>query len=125
LINTTLKNEIILPAGMKFHVSNALVHCGTVTSDPVISIGTTASGTDIVDGAALATGTNTLTIDSDYTSVTTNAGGGTISVEIVTDAGDSIVPPCTVTLIGYVFKAPNSLRQATGTTSAGTVTGYR
>lgn len=104
----TLFKEITFPAGMKFKVIAASVFCGTVTSDPQISIGTTAAGVDIVAAVNLATGANSLTV-LDYAP----AAAGVIDVRVVADAGDAIALPVTVTLVGWVLAEPTVLSPRT------------
>ena len=102
--NVDITQEVHLPAGMAFKVTDVQVWCGTVTSDPEITIGTVAAGTQIVAAANLATGTQALTVKT-YTEAAT----GVISVLIDTDTGDAIALPVSVNIIGFVSHPPTSV----------------
>lgn len=103
--NTTYQfGPVQLPTGAKFQITHATVYCGTVTSDPSISVGTTVTGTQIVGPTNLASGANQLTVKS-YTAVAT----GLISATVVTDTGDSILAPgMSLTLWGYLSAPPST-----------------
>lgn len=102
--NITTTREVHLPAGMAIKVTDVQVWCGTVTSDPSITIGTVAAGTQIVAAADLATGTQGLTIKT-YTEAAT----GVISMTITTDTGDAIALPVSINIIGHVSHPPTSV----------------
>lgn len=102
--NSTFTRQIHLPAGMSFKVTDVRVFCGTVTSDPAITIGTSAAGTQIVASANLATGAQSLTVKS-YTPAAT----GMIDVRIVTDTGDAIALPVSINVVGHVLSPPTSM----------------
>jgi hypothetical protein len=108
LTNTTTIRQVHLPAGMGFEVTDIEVWCGTVTSDPQISVGTTAAGTQIVAAVNLTTGANILTIKDGLV-----AAGGVIDVRIVADTGDAIAagaqPPPSINIVGYVTLPPTSI----------------
>lgn len=104
LTNTTTIRQIHLPAGMGFEVTDIELFCGTVTSDPAITVGTTAAGTQLVAAANLATGANVLTIKDG-----TVAAGGLIDIRIVTDTGDAIALPVSINVIGHVTSPPTSV----------------
>lgn len=101
---TTRVQRFDLPAGMAFKVTDVNVFCGTVASDPAITVGTTAAGTQIVASANLATGANALTIKDGSV-----AAGGFVDVRIVADANDTIALPVSINVVGHVFSPPTSV----------------
>lgn len=102
--NDALQHCIQLPVGARFRVTDVTSYSGTVTSDPLVDVGTTLGGTEIVDNGELATGAVAFTV-RDYTPSAT----GIISVYITADAGDAVALPCTVTLWGYMSEEPTAL----------------
>lgn len=100
----TLFKHISWPAGLKFKITDIAVWCGSVTSDPSLTIGTTAGGAEVVAAVNLATGLNTCTV-IDYAPT----AGGLIDVRITADSGDAIALPVTVTITGFVMAAPTSV----------------
>lgn len=103
--NAVYTGAVQMPTGAKYQVTHATVYCGTVASDPSITIGTSAAGTQIVAAANLASGANQLTVKT-YTAAAT----GLISIVLTNDTGDSITDPTTVTLWGYLAQPPTSLK---------------
>ena len=106
--NTTYIRQVHFPPGVGFEITDIRVWAGTVTSDPAISVGTAAAGTQIVAAANLATGNQVLTIKDG-----TVAAGGLIDVRVVNDTGDAIAlgaqPPLTVNIFGYITSPPTSV----------------
>ena len=100
----SLQHCVQLPTGARYRVTDVTAYCGTVTSDPGVSVGSTLGGTEIVNAGALSTGAAQLTV-RDYTPAAT----GIISVYIIADAGDAVALPCTVTLWGYMSEEPTAL----------------
>ena len=100
--NVTAAHQFVLPAGMKLHITAASVYAVAVTSDPALTIGTSAAGTEIVAAVNITTNLGTLTIK---TSAVTS--GDRLDVRIVTDTGDALVGG-SVTLFGYVSAPPDS-----------------
>lgn len=98
----TAVRKISLPAGMQFELLDAVFVSGTVTSDPALTLGTTAAGTQIVAAVNVATNTGALTIKAGAI-----AAGGTLDARIVADAGDAVVD-ANLTLVGYVSAPPTS-----------------
>lgn len=102
--NATIFKQLHLPAGMGFVITDIEIFCGTVTSDPEITVGDTAAGTQVVAGANLATGANVLTIKDGAIDA-----GGLIDVRIDADTGDAIALPIAVTIVGHVGSPPTSV----------------
>lgn len=92
------------PVGSSFEVTDVKVFCGTVTSDPLVTVGDTATGTQIVASVALATGANALTIKDG-----TIDAAGLVEVRIVADSGDAIAAPVAITVGGYYTSVPTSV----------------
>jgi len=102
--NVTQYRQFHFPAGMGFEITDIEIFCGTVTSDPSVSVGSTAAGTQVVAAANLATGANVLTIKEG-----TIAAGGLIDIRIVTDNGDAIALPVSINVVGYNTSPPTSV----------------
>lgn len=90
------------PAGMSFEIVNIHVTANDTTSDPLLTIGTTAAGTQVVASVTLVTDLGNATLKT--TSVTS---GDVLDVRIVADSGDAAVK-VNVTVVGYVSAPPNS-----------------
>jgi hypothetical protein len=88
---------------MQFEVIAAYAMANTITSDPSLTIGTSAAGTQIVAAVNLTTALGDLTIKT--MSVTP---GDTLDVRIVSDAGDKAVDAA-ITIIGYCSKPPSNI----------------
>ena len=105
--NTTRVWRINMPAGAKFKVTDVRGFFGTVgASAPNLTVGTTASGTQIVASADVATGLKTFTVKS-YTPAAT----GIVEVRLTmsTTATQTIALPISVTVTGHVFAPPTSV----------------
>ena len=100
--STTCAQQFVLPAGMKLHITAASCYAVAVTSDPALTIGTSAAGTQIVAAVNITTNLGTLTIKSNEVT-----SGDRLDVRIVTDNGDALEGG-SVTLFGYVSAPPNS-----------------
>ena len=95
-------HQTALPAGMKLHLIAADCYAVGVTSDPSLTIGTAAAGTEIVAAVNVTTNLGALTlVSNDITS------GDRLDVRITTDAGDAF-EGISVTLYGYVSAPPTS-----------------
>ncbi len=99
----TVHRQISLPAGMSVEITDIVIVSGTVTSDPQLTIGSTAAGTQVVAA---------LTLTADYGAATikegTIAAGGLIDVRLVADSGDA-VENVSVSIVGFVAAAPSSI----------------
>ncbi len=102
--NITTIRQFHLPAGMGFEVTDIEVFVGTITSDPVITVGDTAAGTQLVASVALSTGANVLTVKDG-----TIDAGGLIDIRIVTDTGDAIALPVSISVVGHNTSPPTSV----------------
>jgi len=104
--------DLVMPAGMKFKITDAVINVGTVANTPIVSIGSTAAGTEIAKTTLAATSvaaSQAMTIKS-YDP----AAAGTISVRITAAAGETIALPVSVTVVGHPYDAPTSVRQTSG-----------
>lgn len=95
--------QINLPAGMGFEITDIKVSADAVTSDPTLTIGSTAAGTQVVAGVAVTTNLGALTIKEG-----TIAAAGLIDVVLTADAGD-VAESVSVTIVGYVTSPPSSV----------------
>lgn len=100
--NETVHRQIKLPAGMAFYIVDIQVYSGTVTSDPSITVGTAAAGTQIVAAVNAATALGALTLKSNAVTA-----GDRLDVRVVADAGDA-AENLSVTISGYVSAPPDS-----------------
>jgi len=98
----TVYRNVKLPAGMTFQIVSISAYSGTVTSDPALTIGTAAAGTQIVAAVNLATDTGALTLKSNAVTA-----GDRLDVRVVADSGDAI-ENLSVTIVGYVSAPPTS-----------------
>lgn len=101
--NETVHRRINFPAGMGFYVTGITVWSGTVTSDPSLTVGTTAGGAQIVAAVNVVTNLGAATLVSNQV-----AAGGFIDVRVVADAGDA-AENISVTIIGYPSSPPTAL----------------
>lgn len=99
----TVHRQIKFPAGMGFEITDISVVSGSVTSDPALTIGSTAAGTQIVASVNVTTNLGALTIKEG-----TIDAGGLIDVRVVADAGDA-ADNISVTIAGFVTSAPSSI----------------
>lgn len=90
------------PAGMSFEIVDIYVTASATTSDPLLTIGTTAAGTQVVASVTLVTDLGSATLKT--TSVTS---GDVLDVRIVADSGDA-AESVSVTITGYVSAPPTS-----------------
>lgn len=101
--NEIVHRQVKFPAGMGFEITDINVVSGTVTSDPSLTIGSTAAGTQIVAAANVTTNLGSLTIKEG-----TIAAGGLIDVRVTADAGDA-ADNISVTIAGYVTSPPTTI----------------
>ncbi|RLC08528.1 MAG: hypothetical protein DRI57_23810 [Deltaproteobacteria bacterium] len=101
--NEAYYQQVHFPAGMGFRVTDVEVFCGTVTSDPSLTVGTAAAGAQIVAATNLATGANAPAIVSGVV-----AAGGLIDARITTDSTDEIALPISVNIAGFYTSPPTS-----------------
>lgn len=97
----TVHRQVVFPAGMAFEITNVQIVSGTVTSDPQLTIGSSAAGTQVVAALTLTAGYGAATIKEG-----TIAAGGLIDVRLVADSGDA-VENVSVAISGYVTAPPS------------------
>lgn len=90
------------PAGMNYEIIAAYAQASTVSSDPSLTIGSSAAGTQIVDAVNLTTALGDLTIRS-----STITPGDTLDIRIASDANDKAVN-ASVTIVGYCSVPPTA-----------------
>lgn len=91
------------PAGMSLEIVQIQARCVGVTSDPSISVGSTAAGTEIVAAVNLTTNLGALTLKA--TSITSS---DRLDVRLTSDSGDG-AEGVSITITGYVSAPPTSL----------------
>ena len=99
----TVHRQIKFPAGMGFEITDISVISGSVTSDPALTIGSTAAGTEVVAAVNVTTNLGALTIKEG-----TIAASGLIDVRVVADSGDA-ADNISVTIVGYVTSPPTTV----------------
>lgn len=103
--NETVSHRVVMPAGAAFKVTDVTVGADSVTSDPSLTIGTSAAGTQIVAAVNVTTNLGAATVKS-YTP----AAAGMIDVVLVADAGDA-AESVYINLWGYLIAPPTSVLQ--------------
>ena len=101
----TVSHRIVMPAGAAFRVTDVTAGADAITSDPQLSIGTSAAGTEIVAAVSLTTNLGAATVKS-YTP----AAAGMIDVVLVADAGD-VAESAYINIWGYLVEPPTSVLQ--------------
>jgi hypothetical protein len=101
----TVSQRIEMPSGAAFEITDIKLSADSVTSDPSLTIGDTAAGTQIVAAVNIATNTGALTIKDG-----TIDAGGFIDVVLVADAGDA-AESVSISIWGYLTKPPTSVLQ--------------
>ena len=91
------------PAGMSLEIFEIQARCVGVTSDPSISVGLTAAGTEVVAAVNLTTALGALTLKTN--SVTS---GSRLDVRLTCDSGDG-AEGVSITVTGYITSPPTSL----------------
>jgi len=91
------------PAGMSLEIVEIQARAVAVTSDPSLTIGTTAAGTQIVAAVDLTTNLGALTLKA--TSITSS---NRLDVRLTADSGDG-AEGVSVTITGYISAPPTSL----------------
>lgn len=104
----TVSRRVELPAGAQFQVTDIVVSADSVTSDPSLTIGDTAAGTQIVAAVNVTTNLGALTIKDGAVDA-----AGFMDVVLVADAGDA-AESVSVSIWGYVSAAPTSVRERGG-----------
>jgi len=99
----TASQRIELPAGAAFEVTDIKVSADSVTSDPALTIGTSAAGTQVVAAVNVTTDLGALTIKDG-----TVAAGGFLDVVLVADAGDA-AESVSVSVWGHIASEPTSV----------------
>jgi len=100
--NETVHRQIVMPDGMAFYIVDVEVYSGTVASDPALTMGTTAAGTEIVASVNVTTNLGSLTLKSNLVT-----SGDRLDVRVVADADDT-AENVSVTISGYVCAPPDS-----------------
>ena len=99
----TVSHRVELPAGARFEITDIKVSADAVTSDPALTIGDTAGGTEIVAAVNVTTNLGALTIKDG-----TVDAGGFIDVVLTADAGDA-AESVSVSIWGYLTAPPTSV----------------
>ena len=99
----TVSRQINLPPGCAFYITDIVSMCDAVTSDPKITVGTSAAGAEIVASISLTAAVIEHTLVANQV-----AANGLIDVVLVADAGD-VVESASVTIIGYMTRPPSSV----------------
>ena len=92
-----------LPAGMGFEIVDINLLATSVTSTPVLTIGSAAAGAEIVAAVDVTTNLGSLTIVEG-----TVAASALIDVRIVAGAAEA-AESVTVAIVGYVISPPDSI----------------
>jgi len=98
----TLTQQVDLPAGMAFEITDAEFSARTVTGTIGLTIGDTAAGTEVVASVTATTNFGALTIKDG-----TIDAGGLVSIVYAATAGG--VVDGGLTLVGYVTTPPTSV----------------
>lgn len=101
----TVSQRIEMPAGASFEITDIKVSADAVTSDPSLTIGDTAAGTQIVAAVNVTTNLGALTIKDG-----TIDAGGFADVVMVADAGDA-AESVSISVWGYLTAPPTSVLQ--------------
>lgn len=99
----TAIRQIKFPTGMGFEITHMYVTASATTSDPALTIGSTAAGTQVVAAVNVTTDLGVLTIKEG-----TIAASGLIDVRVVADSGDA-AESISLTIIGYPTSPPTTL----------------
>lgn len=101
--NETYVQEVNLPAGMGFEITDAYFTAAATGAAPALTIGDTAAGTQVVAAVTCTTDLGALTIKDG-----TIDAGGLISVVIDATASDTVTQG-NLTLVGYVTSPPTTV----------------
>lgn len=101
--NAAFYQQVHLPAGMAFEVTDVVAFCGAVTDAPSLTVGTAAAGAQVVAATTLVTGSNVATIVDG-----TVTAAGMLDVRITNNTTAAIALPISVTLVGHVSAPPTS-----------------
>ncbi len=104
----TVSRRIDLPAGATFDITDIEVSADAVTSDPALTIGDTAAGTQVVASVNVTTNLGALTIKDGAI-----AANGFIDVVLVADAGDA-AESVSISIWGFVSAPPTTTREREG-----------
>jgi len=101
-----ISKQFKMPPGSSFRVTDAVVYAGTIVGTAIVSIGTTADGTDVSKTTLTAAAgvTETVMTVKTYTPSTS----GLVEVRVLAGAGETVALPFSVTLGGYVSAEPTS-----------------
>ena len=101
--NTSTVQQVNLPAGMAFEITDIMFSAQAITATPKIEIGTASSGEEIVASVSATTNLGALTIVEG-----TVPAAGDIFVTIVATASD-VLTGGDLTIVGHVAAPPTSV----------------
>ena len=108
-----VSHRVVMPAGAKFRVTHISAGADSVTSDPSLTVGTSAGGTEIVATVNLTTALGAATVKT-YTP----AAAGMIDVVLTADSGDA-AESVYISVWGYLIEPPTTLLTAGRGNAAG------
>ena len=100
--NTSVTQQVNLPAGMAFEITDIMFTAAAIGATPKLQIGTAASGVQIVAEVSATTNLGALTI------CTPEAAGGDIHVTVIGTASDTVTEG-NLTFVGHVLSPPTSV----------------
>ena len=101
--NTSTVQQINLPAGMAFEITDIMFTAQAISATPKLEIGTTSSGEEIVASVSATTNLGALTLVNG-----TVSAGGDIFVTVVATASDALTGG-DLTFVGHVTAPPTTL----------------
>lgn len=101
--NTSVTQQVNLPAGMAFEITDIMFTADAIGDTPKLQIGTTGSGEEIVAEVTATTDLGALTIVEG-----TIAAGGDIHVTVICTASDTVTQG-NLTFVGHVLSPPTSV----------------
>jgi len=101
--NETASSRVTFPPGCSFYISDIYAGADSVTSDPSLTIGTSAAGTQIAKAVNLTTNLGAVTLKQNDVSA-----GSFIDIVLVADAGDA-AESVYLTITGYITAPPTTL----------------
>jgi hypothetical protein len=106
----TVIRRIDFPAGATFRIISIEAYASAIASDPALTIGTTAAGTQIVASTNLTTNMGALTLKSNDVTA-----GDVFDIRLVADAVDDTAESVSISIFGYVSAPPTSEALSRGT----------
>lgn len=101
----TVSARIKMPAGCGFEITEISVSADSVTSDPSLTVGSSAAGTEVVAAVDVTTNLGALTIKEG-----TISAGGFIDIVAVADSGDA-AESVSICVWGYPTSVPTAQRR--------------